>query len=135
MDHYRKGRLLKMAKVLLFQCENENEIRQVLTPMKIQAVSVPKTKFHMALGDLAKRKDDGGYFGGEYPKGSMIVMCDFTEKQLDRLLMDFRNRKVKIDYKMVMTPTNASWDVLHVYFEAQREKMMYEMAQRDRKRF
>lgn len=49
--------------------------------------------------------------------------------------MDFRNRNVKIDYKMVMTATNASWDVLHVYFEAQREKMMYEMAQRDRKRF
>ena len=124
-----------MAKVLLFQCENENEIRQILTPMKIQAVSVPKTKFHMALGDLVRGKDDGGYFGGEYPKGSMIIMCDFTEKQLDRLLMDLRNHKVKIDYKMIMTATNASWDVLHVYFEAQREKMMYEMAQRDRKRF
>lgn len=124
-----------MAKVLLFQCENENEIRQILTPMKIQAVSVPKTKFHMELGDLARGKDDGGYFGSEYPKGSMIIMCDFTEKQLDRLLMDLRNHKVKIDYKMVMTATNASWDVLHVYFEAQREKMMYEMAQRDRKRF
>ena len=124
-----------MAKVLLFQCENESEIRQILTPMKIQAVSVPKTKFHMALGDLEKGKDDGGYFGGAYPKGSMIIMCDFTEKQLDRLLMDLRNHNVKIDYKMVMTSTNASWDVLHVYFEAQREKMMYEMAQRDRKRF
>ena len=124
-----------MAKVLLFQCENESEIRQVLTPMKIQAVSVPKTKFHMALGDLAKEKDDGGYFCGAYPNGSMIVMCDFTEKQLDRLLMDLRNHNVKIDYKMVMTSTNASWDVLHVYFEAQREKMMYEMAQRDRKLF
>ena len=44
-------------------------------------------------------------------------------------------KRQKIDYKMVMTATNASWDVLHVYFEAQREKMMYEMAQRDRKRF
>ena len=62
-------------------------------------------------------------------------MKAILEKQLDRLLMDFRNRNVKIDYKMVMTATNASWDVLHVYFEAQREKIMYEMAQRDRKRF
>ena len=124
-----------MTKVLLFQCENENEIRQILTPMKIQAVSVPKTKFHMSLGELARGKDDDGYFGGAYPKGSMIVMCDFTEKQLDRLLMDLRNRNVKIDYKMVMTATNASWDVLHVYFEAQREKIMYERAQRDRKRY
>ena len=124
-----------MAKVLLFQCENEREIRQILTPMKIQAVSVPKTKFHMTLKELERENDDEGYFGGTYPEGSMIVMCDFTEKQLDRILMDFRNRNVKIDYKMVMTATNASWDVLHVYFEAQKEKMMYEMAQRDRKKF
>lgn len=111
-----------MAKVLLFQCENESEIRQILTPMKIKAVSVPKTKFHMTLEDLEKGKDDGGYFDGAYPKGSMIIMCDFTEKQLDRLLMDFRNRKVTVDYKMVKTPTNASWDVSHIYFEAQKEK-------------
>ena len=87
----------------------------------------------MTLKELERENDDEGYFGGTYPEGSMIVMCDFTEKQLDRLLMDFRNRNVKIDYKMVMTATNASWDVLHVYFEAQKEKMMYEMAQRDRK--
>ncbi len=37
MDHFRKGRLLRWQKVLLFQCENEREIRQILTPMKIQA--------------------------------------------------------------------------------------------------
>ena len=92
-----------MAKVLLFQCENEREIRQILTPMKIQAVSVPKTKFHMTLKELEREDDEEGYFEGAYPEGSMIVMCDFTEKQLDRLLMDFRNRNVKIDYKMVMT--------------------------------
>ena len=89
----------------------------------------------MTLKELERENDDEGYFRGAYPEGSMIVMCDFTEKQLDRLLMDFRNRNVKIDYKMVMTATNASWDVLHVYFEAQKEKMMYEMAQRDRKKF
>ena len=69
-----------MAKVLLFQCENEREIRQILTPMKIQAVSVPKTKFHMTLKELERENDDEGYFGGTYPEGSMIVMCDFTEK-------------------------------------------------------
>ena len=124
-----------MAKVLLFQCENEQEIRQILTPMKIQVISVPKTKFHLTLKELEQEKYDDGYFGGAFPKGSMIVMCDFTEKQLDRLLLDFRNRKVTVDYKIVKTPVNASWDVSHIYFEAQKEKMMYEMAQRDRSRF
>ena len=52
-----------MAKVLLFQCENEREIRQILTPMKIQAVSVPKTKFRMTLKELEREDDEDGYFG------------------------------------------------------------------------
>ena len=56
-----------MAKVLLFQCENEREIRQILTPMKIQAVSVPKTKFHMTLKELEREDDEEGYFEGAYP--------------------------------------------------------------------
>lgn len=103
MDHFRKGRLLRWQKYYCFNVKMSWEIRQILTPMKIQAVSVPKTKFHMTLKELEREDDEEGYFEGAYPEGSMIVMCDFTEKQLDRLLMDFRNRNVKIDYKMVMT--------------------------------
>lgn len=80
-----------MAKVLLFQCENEREIRQILTPMKIQAVSVPKTKFHMTLKELEREVMRKAILKEIIRKAGMIVMCDFTEKQLDRLLMDFRN--------------------------------------------
>ena len=35
-----------MAKVLLFQCGNEMEIRQALTPMKISVASVPAEHFY-----------------------------------------------------------------------------------------
>ena len=43
-----------MAKVLLFQCGNEMEIRQALTPMKISVASVPAEHFYLTLGELEK---------------------------------------------------------------------------------
>lgn len=115
-----------MAKVLLFQCENELEIRRALAPMKIKVVSVPKEKFHLTLGELDNGVEDDGIFGGEYPKESLLVMCDFTEENMNKLLAALRKKKVRIDYKAVLTPTNRTWDVLHVYFEMAKEKAMYE---------
>lgn len=121
-----------MAKVLLFQCEEESAIRQILTPMKIKLISVPKEKMHMSLGALEMGVWDDGFFGGEYPKESLLVMCDFTEKQMNHLLMELRRKKIKIDYKAMLTPTNREWDVLHMYFEMAREKAMYQQMERDK---
>jgi hypothetical protein len=121
-----------MAKVLLFQCENELQIRQILTPMKIKVITVPKEKMHMTLGNLEMGILDDGCFEGEDPKESMLVMCDFTENQMNKLLMELRRKNVRIDYKAVLTPTNRDWDVSHMYFEMARERAMYEQAKQDR---
>lgn len=128
----RRGEIKFMAKVLLFQCKDELAVRQILTPMKIKVISVPKEKMHLTLGELESNLWDEGIFGGEYPQESMLVMCDFTENQMNKLLLELRRKKVKIDYKAMMTPTNRDWDVLHMYFEMAREKAMYEQMKRDR---
>lgn len=122
-----------MAKVLLFQCKREElAIRQILTPMKIKVVSVPKEKLHLTLGQLESNLWDEGIFGDEYPKESMLVMCDFTENQMNKFLLELRRKKVSVDYKAMLTETNRNWDVLHMYFEMAKEKAMYEQMQRDR---
>lgn len=121
-----------MAKVLLFQCKDELAVRQILTPMKIKVIAVPKEKMHMSLGALEMGIWDEGTFGGEYPTESMLVMCDFTENQMNKLLTELRRKKVSIDYKAMLTPTNREWDVLHMYFEMAREKAMYAQMEHDR---
>ena len=83
-----------VAKILLFQCGNEKEIRQVLTPMKIPAVTVPEKCFDLSLEELEKGNFSAGSgdavsagTGNVYPAESLMVMCDVTEKQMNRLLM------------------------------------------------
>ncbi len=43
-----------MAKVLLFQCKNEDRIRAILASMKISAVSVPEDYFYLTLGEIER---------------------------------------------------------------------------------
>ena len=124
-----------MAKVLLFQCGNEKEIRQVLIPMKIGVVSVPGEHFHLTLGELEKgripasaspsEEENLSGKGMPYPAESLMVMCDVTEKQMNRLLMELRRREIRIDYKAVLTDTNCTWNVRQMYLEMARERAMY----------
>ena len=52
-------------------------------------------------------------------------MCDVTEKQMNRLLMELRRREIRIDYKAVLTDTNRNWNVGQMYLEMARERAMY----------
>lgn len=126
-----------MTQILLFQCDEKivREIRQILVPMKINCQVIPQTEFHRTLGEIADGKEDEGYFGGEYPQESLLVMCGFSDKQMDRLLLELRRKEIKIDYKAVLTRTNRDWDINHLYFEMRKEKIMHEMAVRDRNLF
>ena len=122
-----------MAKVLLFQCGNEAEIRQALTAMRITAISVPADCFHLTLGELEKERFSASgsaerekvLAGQGMTAESLMVMCDVTEKQMNRLLMEFRRREIRIDYKAVLTPTNRDWPVRRMYLEMARERAMY----------
>lgn len=123
-----------MAKVLLFQCGNEAEIRQALTPMRISVASVPAEHFYLTLGELEKGGAASAASSGQenlfgsgspYPAESLMVMCDVTEKQMNRLLMELRRREIRIDYKAVLTDTNRNWNVRQMYLEMARERAMY----------
>ena len=123
-----------LAKVLLFQCEEEAAVRQILTPMKIKLIPVPKERMYLSLGELETEARDEGAFNGTCPPESLLVMCDFTEKQMNRLLTELRRKEIRIDYKAVLTSTNRNWDVLHMYFEMERERAMYRHMEQNMKK-
>lgn len=138
-----------MAKILLFQCEQEKEIRQIVTPMKIAVVQVPPQFFHLTLGELEKGKFSDFPNGGKeeketgsgtgkreraYPADSLMVMCGVTEKQMNRLLMELRRKEIRVAFKAVLTATNREWNVGQMYLEMARERAMYaEMRKRSGK--
>lgn len=129
-----------MAKVLLFQCRHEDEIRAILASMKIAAISVPEDCFHLTLGEIERgailpahsAQDASGDSVAEdikeaerFPRESMVVMCGLTEKQMDRFLEKLSKSRVLVDFKAVLTATNRGWNVRRMYFEMARERAMY----------
>ena len=51
-----------------------------------------------------------------------MVFCRLPDKVLDRVLAALKRKHITVDYKAVMTPTNAKWNILRIYFEMEREK-------------
>lgn len=116
-----------MEKILLFQCENALEIRQIAAAFQIKTVEVGTEFFRETLGILEKGevKQPAEKFTGTPPEGSMMVFCNVTEKHFDRMLAELRKKQVEVSYKAVMTPTNKRWSVLRLYLELAREKSAY----------
>ncbi len=83
----------------------------------------------LTAGDLACQLGalaDGTTHGqtsaaGDAPAEPLLVMADFTERQLDALLAGLRQKGVQIPLKAVLTETNRRWTVLELWAELRRE--------------
>lgn len=135
-----------MEKVLLFQVQDKEAaaIAGIFAAMKVRCERIPAWAFRQTVGGLASggaaltEAQPGGAakeqaelfapepFCGDAPEESLLVFCDVTEKHFGRALGLFREKGIRIDYKAVLTPTNAKWNVLRFYAEMAREKAEYE---------
>ncbi len=136
-----------MEKVLLFQVQDKEAaaITGIFAAMKVRCERIPAWAFRQTVGGLASgaaalmETPSGGaakeqaaklsapeFFCGDAPEKSLMIFCDVTEKHFGRALGLFREKGIRIDYKAVLTPTNAKWNVLRFYAEMAREKAEYE---------
>jgi hypothetical protein len=133
-----------MADKLLVFHPNEadwKKIKQIANAQKIRAERVEPARYMQTLGTLATggqftqgktfagRQDSYGKTSvgqqssqGQVPAESMIVMCGFSEKEMDKLLAALKKAQVPIDYKAILTPTNRRWNVLRLLLELGVEK-------------
>lgn len=116
-----------MEKILLFQCEQAENIKQIAANLRIKTEVVEKEFFREKLDSLekGKAKEPGEIFGGTPPEGSMMVFCNVTEKHLDRILAELKKKEIPVTYKAVLTATNKNWSVLRLYLELERERKEY----------
>lgn len=113
-----------MEKVLAFQIEDTAAIRKILDPLRIRLIECKPEEFKQTIGKLAKVADgpQAEPFTGKAPKESMLVFCELTDKHLDKVLLQLRQKGIAIDFKAVMTPSNRNWSVLELYLELERER-------------
>ena len=118
-----------MEKILLFQTNYLQQIRALAAPMHIQTETIDSRFLKESLDTLYRGGEPKeAPFEGDLPEGSLAVFCNVEDKKLDKLLAAIKKKKIALDYKAIMTPTNRHWTILRLYFELAKEKAAYENA-------
>lgn len=106
------------------------KIKFVLIRMGIRIKNIEKKDYLQPAGALAGVPGilaDQPEYEKEGFTEEMLVMYNFTEKQLDEMLLRFRKEKIpKIELKAVITPTNCNWNSLKLFEEIKKERQQME---------
>lgn len=109
----------------LNQSEQGKKIKFILIQMGIRIKNIAPEDYLKPVGALAGipgfEPSDTVYEGEGFLE-EMMVLKDFTERQLDEMMFRFRKEKVeKVNLKAVITPTNQTWNSLKLYEEIKKE--------------
>jgi hypothetical protein len=58
-------------------------------------------------------------------KESLVVFCDVTDKHMDKLLFEMRQKSFDVSFKAVLTDTNKKWNIKQMLVEMRRERFEY----------
>lgn len=113
-----------MEKIILFQIEDSREIERLAANMGIRVIHAGLQTYHETIENIAMERISPltAPYQGAPLSGSLMIFCDVNEKHFNRMLFELRSRKLAVDLKAVMTPTNKKWTVLQLYRELERER-------------
>lgn len=126
-----------MEKLICYQIENTREIERLASNMKLRIVYADASLYDETLDAIASGKVQStatvATGANEIARAdnlnlspdsgdSILIFCDLSEKHLNRMLFELKSRKVQIDLKAVLTPTNQKWTLRQLHAELEREK-------------
>lgn len=126
-----------MEKLICYQIENTREIERLASNMKLRIVYADASLYDETLDAIASGKVQStatvATGANEIARTdnlnlspdsgeSILIFCDLSEKHLNRMLFELKSRKVQIDLKAVLTPTNQKWTLRQLHAELEREK-------------
>ena len=125
-----------MEKLICFQIENTREIERLASNMKIRVITADAAMYNEMLDNIVNGKISSvnGSFSAsisplvtenKLPADSILIFCDLSEKQLNRMLFELKSRKVQIDLKAILTPTNRKWTLRQLHDELKRERASF----------
>lgn len=113
--------------VLLYNMDNEKgrKLKMLMVRMGMRIRVIDKVDYSKPVGLLAGLKD----ITLENPNAEvqdfndeMMVMRGFTSHRIDMFLQSMRKEGItKIDYKAILTPSNARWNSWQLYQELKQE--------------
>ena len=89
-------------------------VEKTLQKIGVSGVSVT----HSSLSDAAE-------FHSPDNKESLVIFCDVTDKHMDKLLFEIRQKNLDVTFKAVLTDTNKKWNIRQMLVEMRRERFEY----------
>ncbi len=119
-----------LEKILLYNVKNPQHIIKAASNMRIISGFINESDTDRTLAEIAddirgiSLSDAEGYQPQEN-KESLIVFCDVTDKHMDKLLFEMRQKCFDVSFKAVLTDTNRKWNIKQMLVEMRREKFEY----------
>lgn len=118
-----------MEKLICFQMENTREIERLASNMKIRIVHATAAMYDETLDSIVNGKATSSASivsaDSKLPKDSILIFCDLSDKHLNRMLFELKSRKVPVDFKAILTPTNRKWTLRQLHSELERERASF----------
>ena len=115
-----------MEKLICFQIENTREIERLASNMKIRVIKADASMYNEMLDSIVNSNGANSSSiptaDNKLPSDSILIFCDLSEKHLNRMLFELKSRKVQIDLKAILTPTNRKWTLRQLHDELERER-------------
>lgn len=114
-----------MERIILFQADKttENQIRRLTSAKKISLIVLERNNAAGTMAELAAGVDKGALSSLEQlSEESLLVFCEVTEKHFNKLLFEMRSKKIHVDYKAVLTPSNSHWTLPQLMRELELER-------------
>ena len=116
-------------KILLYNVKEPQDIIKAASNMRIASGFINGSDSYKTLAELAAEvkgipSDVAGYHSQE-DKESLVIFCDVTDKHMDRLLFEMRQKNTGVTFKAVLTDANKKWNISQMLVEMRRERFEY----------
>lgn len=116
-------------KILLYNVKEPQDIIKAASNMRIASGFISESDSDKTLAELAVEvkgmPSDVAEYHSQENKESLVIFCDVTDKHMDRLLFEMRQKNTGVTYKAVLTDSNRKWNISQMLVEMRRERFEY----------
>lgn len=116
-------------KILLYNVKEPQDIIKAASNMRIASGFISESDSDKTLSELAAEvkgmPSDVAEYHSQENKESLVIFCDVTDKHMDRLLFEMRQKNTGVTFKAVLTDANKKWNISQMLVEMRRERFEY----------
>lgn len=116
-------------KILLYNVKEPQDIIKAASNMRIASGFISESDSDKTLAELAAEvkgmPSDVAEYHSQENKESLVIFCNVTDKHMDRLLFEMRQKNTGVTFKAVLTDSNRKWNISQMLVEMRRERLEY----------